>query len=772
MATSGRSPSVETSFPPRVTLVASIMRVDATVAAVTRALADEGIPSILLKGASIARWLYDAKDERPYSDCDLLVAPADIPRAEAVLDHLGFTPYVKQSQWDRPQHAATWMPPPRFAIVDLHRTLGEAVADPQVVWDVLSQEIERITVNGQPVDALNEAGRALSIAIHAAQHSGNFPTATEDLRKAVAGVSAETWAHAARIASAIGALDELVLGLELVPGGNSVVRDLGLSRNRRVDAILRARGAPPLARGVNWMADQPLPRKVAFVVPNVFLSKVELRDWSPLARRGVLGLVLAYLWRPLWVLGKLPRALTAVRAARREEAQHAAPLGTTTDELAAREVASEQSVAPDATPVSLAKNFSWTMAGNAVYAASQWAAIVVLAHLQNPLVVGQYALGLAVSAPVVILANLALRQVLATDTRREYLFGHYRALRVLTSTLAMLIIGIVLKVGGYDWTTSAIVMAVGLSKALDAVSDIFWGLDQLFERMDVVGKSLIVRNLLSIVVLALGVAVTGSLLVGALLSAGASAVVLLFYDLPVAGRVHPSEDEDRPRDHIRARWERGMLWRLARRALPLGLATSLVAFSVYVPRYFVERHFGARALGIFSAIVYLGLATDTAVQALGQSLTSRFARYYSSGNLRAYAGLLVRLLLIVVALGATGVVGAMLLGRQILTLLYGTVYAQRTDVLVWAMLGAGIQYVASCLSYALMATRSFHRFLLPYSLVAVTAIVSAWLLVPSKGLIGAAWSYCIVGIVNCIIPVVIFFTEKGRPAWDDGPALA
>lgn len=763
----------DTTFPSRMTKLGSIMRIDLTTVEVTRAFSSAGIRSILLKGPSIARWLYPSKEARPYTDCDLLVAPSDVAAAERVLTELGFEPYVKRSNWDRPQHAMAWFSSGGLGTVDLHETLGEAAADPAQVWAVLSAETEFMEINGEPVEILNEPARAVTIALHLAMHSGAFPPATEDLRRTIAKVPAETWRRAAEIAASMGALDELVLGLDFVLEGRDVVKALGLERDRRVDAILRAKGAPPLARGVNWMAAQPLRRRVAFVIPNVFLPRVEMKAWSSLARRGPIGLALAYLWRPLWVLGKLPAAVGAVRAARREEAafepaSRPDPPGTE-QETVATAIASEQSVAPSGSPVSLVKNFTWTAAGNAVYAASQWAAIVVLAHLQSPRVVGQYALGLAISAPVVILANLALRQVLATDTKREYLFGHYRGLRVITSSAAMVAIAAIVKIGGYDWTTAGIVMAVGLSKAFDGLSDIFWGLDQLYERMDVVGKSLIVRNLLSIVVLAAGVVVTGSLFVGALLSAGASAVVLLLYDLPAAARIAPPEGGlDHPRQRIRARWERTSLARLARRALPLGLASSLVAFSVYAPRYFVERHFGARALGIFSAIVYLGIATDTAVQALGQSVTSRFARYYAAGDLRSYGKLLLKLLAIAASLGIAGVVGALVLGRWVLNLLYGPEYARWTNVLVWAMLGAGINYVASCLSYALMATRSFERFLLPYSLVAVTAVVSAWILVPSRGLVGAAWSYCIVGIANCLIPIAIFFTEKGRPTLNGG----
>jgi O-antigen/teichoic acid export membrane protein len=755
----------ETSIPSHITLLGTIMRVDATTVEVTKAFRAAGIRSILLKGPSIARWLYSTKSARPYTDCDLLVSPENLSGAEEVLRSLGFKPYTKYSEWDRPQHALAWVPSGPRAIVDLHQTVGEAAADPARVWEVLSGETEVMEINGEPVEVLNEAGRALTIALHLAMHSGSFAPANEDLSRAAREVPLETWAGAARIAAGIGALDELVLGLEFDQEGTSLVERLGLTRARRVDAILRAEGAPPLARGVNWMSGQSLRRKLTFILPNLFLSKTELKAWSPLAGRGAVGLVLAYLWRPLWVLAKLPKAVASVHAARRAEAagREATQTESSVALAAAQAVAEEQRTTPDPTPVSLVKNFSWTMAGNAVYAASQWAAIVVLAQLESPAVVGQYALGLAISAPVVILANLALRQVLATDTRREYLFGHYRGLRVVTSAAAVVAIAAILGAGGYDWATVGVVMAVGLSKALDGVSDIFWGLDQLHERMDLIGKSLIVRNLLSIAVLAGGVVVTGSLFVGALLSAGASAAVLLVYDVPAAARI------SRPRagetgDEIDARWDRTAISRLARRALPLGLASSLVAFSVYVPRYFVDQSFGTRAFGIFSAIAYLGLVTDTAVQALGQSVTSRFARYYAAGDLRSYVGLLLKLLAIVVVLGVAGVVGALVLGEWGLNLLYGAAYAERTDVLVWAMVAAGIQYVASCLNYALMATRSFQRFLLPYSLVAVTAVVSSWLLVPTKGLVGAAWAACIVGVVNCLIPIVIFLTEKGRPS--------
>jgi len=51
-------------------------------------------------------------------------------------------------------------------------------------------------------------------------------------------------------------------------------------------------------------------------------------------------------------------------------------------------------------PLTLRRNFSWTLLGNVVYAGCQWAMLVVLAKLGTPEMVGQFAL--VVTAPIVL----------------------------------------------------------------------------------------------------------------------------------------------------------------------------------------------------------------------------------------------------------------------------------------------------------------------------------------------------------------------------------
>jgi hypothetical protein len=313
---------VEHPIPSRLAAIGSIMRVDATTVEVVTAMRAAGIRPILLKGPSIARWLYESKEDRPYTDSDVLVSPDHLAAAESVLRELGFTPVASQSGVDRklrPLHALPWMPPTHLgAVVDLHQSIGDVKGAPAAVWAALSRDTDEIRVNGVAIEVFGVPARALLVAVHAAHHSGLSPAALEDLRRAIAVVSFDDWRRAAALATEIDGREELAYGLGLVPEGAALRRGLGLGGDPGADALLRQAGTPPLARGVNWILEAPSGRaRMRRAVVALFPSPPEMRDWTPLARRGAMGLALAYVWRPVWVLWRLPRGWLAVRRARR-----------------------------------------------------------------------------------------------------------------------------------------------------------------------------------------------------------------------------------------------------------------------------------------------------------------------------------------------------------------------------------------------------------------------------------------------------------------------
>ncbi|MES4792997.1 MAG: polysaccharide biosynthesis protein, partial [Chloroflexota bacterium] len=187
--------------------------------------------------------------------------------------------------------------------------------------------------------------------------------------------------------------------------------------------------------------------------------------------------------------------------------------------------------------LSLRRNFSWTLLGNVIYAGCQWAMLVVIAKLGTPVMVGQFALALAIVMPVIIFANLQMRGLQSTDARREFLFGDYLAVRLLTAVLALVIIGGIVLIAWHPRETVLVIMAVALTRTFDSLSDVFYGLVQQHERMDRIAISLIIQGTVQLAALAGIVFLTRSLLLAVLGMAVISASVLVLYDFRSARMV-------------------------------------------------------------------------------------------------------------------------------------------------------------------------------------------------------------------------------------------
>jgi O-antigen/teichoic acid export membrane protein len=388
-------------------------------------------------------------------------------------------------------------------------------------------------------------------------------------------------------------------------------------------------------------------------------------------------------------------------------------------------------------------DFTWVLSGNVLYSACQWGIVVVLAKLGSPAQVGEYALGLAVSAPIVLFANLQLRALLASDVNGQFAFGQYLTFRLATLGAALIAVAGVAALTEPNGHLAGIVLLVGLAQALEFVSDTYYGLMQRLERMDRISASLILKGPLSLAALWAAMYLTRSVVwavVGLLLG---RLLVLLIWD----SRLGFAKAQKEP-VATRLTWNSGEMLKLFRMALPLGVISMLVALNTSIPRYFVEGRMGSAELGIFSALASLLSAGSLVVAAFGQSIFLPVARACAAldrAKLRSYVVLAAAL---GGALGGVAVLASALFGRDILTHLFRPEYGGRADILVRLMIAGTVTFIASGLGYVLTAARSLRP---QIPLLLATAVagagISAWS-IPRHGLSGAADAVLVAALVQ------------------------
>ncbi len=270
-----------------------VLTVDATAAEVIGAFRRAGVRSIVLKGPSLARWLYEPESTRISADVDLLVAPPDRVAAEHALASLGFKPFPTNVVEDR--YALPWSRRGNPVYVDLHLTLLGVNVSNEKAWDVLSRETDEMTIGGVSAAVLAPPARAMHVALHAAQHGARFERPLEDLRRALAQLPLEVWRDAADLASELEAEPMFAAGLGLLVPGKALLRTLGFPERKTVETVevaLLARSPPHVALGLHRLTTLPgLFPKAAFVARKLVPPPEWMRAWLPLARRGTPGLL-------------------------------------------------------------------------------------------------------------------------------------------------------------------------------------------------------------------------------------------------------------------------------------------------------------------------------------------------------------------------------------------------------------------------------------------------------------------------------------------------
>ncbi len=205
--------------------IARTLQLDRVAIEIVSALAYADVPCLLLKGASIATWLYP-NEARPSIDVDIFVPWVQWSRAIQQIERVGF---ARDRLGDT---GGNWYRAKERVWLDVHYRLSGIHVPPPQLWTTLWNEREMMPLHGATIPILNERARLFHIVLHALQTGNAKAKAAEDLTRAIKCVSFERWQQAWALARTLQADHLFAAALRLYTAGGAEMADrLGAPRH-------------------------------------------------------------------------------------------------------------------------------------------------------------------------------------------------------------------------------------------------------------------------------------------------------------------------------------------------------------------------------------------------------------------------------------------------------------------------------------------------------------------------------------------------------------
>lgn len=408
---------------------------------------------------------------------------------------------------------------------------------------------------------------------------------------------------------------------------------------------------------------------------------------------------------------------------------------------------------------SLRVNLAWSVGGTAVYAASQWLVLTIVAKLAGTEALGRYALGQAIVTPIDLWLRMKLRSSYVADVAGANKFGEYAAVRVLTQVLGMTLIALWTWLAGLDFETAAVVLAVGVLRLAEAGCDLYMSVANRREDMVVLGLSRGGRGLA--VAFAIGACLAlGTSLPIAVLAAGAVVGLICWF----VDRAEAAKHES-----VAPIWDGKKLFALLWLMLPAGLSEGVFTLGNQAPAYVLENTQGTTAVGYFAALAALvSLSRSTAI-ALGQALLPRLAKLHAANDRRRFWKLVALCGLSLAFAGALGTALATIAGDAYLVYGFAEDFAKLHRELVFTVVAATFAGGSVLASQLLLAVRRFRTLLVVDLLTALASLPMAAALVMSWGVAGAVWTLLVAGTLRtalCVAALAMGDALAGRTSSD------
>lgn len=395
-------------------------------------------------------------------------------------------------------------------------------------------------------------------------------------------------------------------------------------------------------------------------------------------------------------------------------------------------------------------SYIWNIAGGMLNAFQSVIMLMILTRTLGLVESGILTIAYANANLFLTIGKYGMRYFQVSDVKEQFTFSEYKSSRVITGIMMVLVSFVYVlytaSVNDYSTEKSLVIIWMCLFKLVDAVEDVYHGMYQQKNRLDVAAKSMTLRMLITIMIFGVSVVFLRDLLISLIIATFSTAALALLFIKWTVGEFHAAKEK------TQFHKVKDLLWT----CFPLFAGAFLSFYIGNAPKYAIDATLTDElqaCYGFISMPVFvIGLLNNF----IFNPMIYKMSILWNERKIKEFVFKTFRQILIVGAITLVCIAGAWLLGVPVLSWLYNTDLAPYKTELLILLLGGGFLGLSGLLNTVITIIRFQKSVMWGYAGVALLALLFSNRVVENYEMMGAAVLYTCLMALLCVVFLILF----------------
>ena len=391
----------------------------------------------------------------------------------------------------------------------------------------------------------------------------------------------------------------------------------------------------------------------------------------------------------------------------------------------------------------------WNTLGSFVESLLNAVLLMFCTRLNGTEIAGMFSISFATATILNAIGDFGIRIYQVTDTKRKYRFEDYLLSRAVVVTL-MTIIGIIFIIAtGYTSEKLWICVSLILFKVIDDLSETYQGEFQLRNRLDLGGKSMVIRVSTSLLMFFVADMITKNIIISCITLVITNLILFILWDIRIFRKF----------EKVQFYYNKSNIKTILKECIPLAISTGLSLYIINATKYAID-NFGDYTMQTYFNVIYMPTFVINLVSAF---VIKPFLKPFGDlwNNKEKVKFIKSILVIIAILAGATLCIdlACLLLGVPILSFIYGIDLSPYKLEMILLVVSGFFYAASTVMLYALSTIREQKLATVSYVITAVIALVVSNVCVNKFGMMGAVLSNMITTI-SLFVLLTIFLIYK------------